>query len=126
MQSDLLVMDRSLWSTLAVQYAHDPARLEKLLAMVDLAADRLITPHLTIVLEAGLETCNRRIANKSNAEKELDALDATEAIHLRECQFYRWLGSQGQPVEFVEADSDDPEAVYCRVEAILRESIPKR
>jgi thymidylate kinase len=126
MQSDLLVMDRSLWSTLAVQYAHDPARLEKLLAMVDLAADRLITPHLTIVLEAGLETCNRRIANKSNAEKELDALDATEAIHLRECQFYRWLGSQGQPVEFVEADSDDPEAVYCRVEAILRESISKR
>ena len=33
-EAKLQIMDRSLWSTLAVHYAHDPARLETLLPML--------------------------------------------------------------------------------------------
>ena len=45
-------MDRSIWSTLAVHYATDPDRLERLMPLLELAADRLRIPNLTIVLEA--------------------------------------------------------------------------
>jgi pyruvate kinase/thymidylate kinase len=121
----LQVMDRSLWSTLAVHYAHDPARLERLLSLADLAADRLKVPNLTIVLEANLETCRRRIANKAEYEQELDAVGAAdEGISRREREFYHWLAAQGPKVVFVDANGDAPEEVYCRVEDIIRKSVP--
>jgi pyruvate kinase/thymidylate kinase len=119
------IMDRSLWSTLAVHYAHDPARLEQLLPLLDLAADRLKVPHLTIVLEASLDACNRRIALKTGAEQELDAAaGADAAFHERERQFYHWLAAQGPRVEFLDAESNDPEDIYRRAAEIIRQSFP--
>jgi thymidylate kinase len=121
----LQVMDRSLWSTLAVHYAHDPARLERLLPLLELAADRLIVPDLTIVLEASLNACRRRIARKTGHERELDAaVGADESFHQRERQFYHWLASHGPRVAFLDAETEDPEDVYRRAAEILRESFP--
>jgi pyruvate kinase/thymidylate kinase len=121
----LQVMDRSLWSTLAAHYAHDPARLERLLSLVELAADRLKVPNLTIVLEASPETCRRRIAGKAEYERELDAASgADEDSGRREREFYRWLAAQGPKVVFVDAEGDEPEEIYRRVEGVIRESLP--
>jgi pyruvate kinase/thymidylate kinase len=121
----LQMMDRSLWSTLAVHYAHDPARLERLMPLVELAADRLKVPDLTIVLEASHETCNRRIALKSGQEREWDeAAGADDCFHERERQFYHWLASEGSQVVFVDAESNDPEDVYRRTVEIIRKSFP--
>ena len=101
----LQVMDRSLWSTLAVHYAHDPARMETLLPLFELAADRLAVPDLTIVLEADAATCRQRIARKSAAEQEFDAASPSdEAFHLREREFYHWLSDQGLNVVFLDAN----------------------
>jgi pyruvate kinase/thymidylate kinase len=123
----LQVMDRSLWSTLAVHYAHDPARLERLLPLVELAADRLKTPDLTIVLEAGRDVCNRRIALKEGCQREWDqAVAADDGFHQRERQFYHWLAQQGPRVVFVDAESNDPEDVYRRAAEIIREAFPCR
>jgi pyruvate kinase/thymidylate kinase len=121
----LQVMDRSLWSTLAVHYAHDPARLETLLPLFELAADRLAVPDLTIVLEADAETCRQRIARKSGAEQELDAASPSdEAFHLREREFYRWLSGQGPKVVFLDVNEDSPEDVCRRAAQLICGALP--
>jgi pyruvate kinase/thymidylate kinase len=121
----LQVMDRSLWSTLAVHYAHDPARLETLLPLFALAADRLAVPDLTIVLEADARTCRQRIARKSGAEQEMDAASPSdEAFHLREREFYHRLSDQGLKVAFLDANDSTPEDVCLRAAQLVRGSIP--
>ncbi len=121
----LQVMDRSLWSTLAVHYAHEPARLETLLPLLELAADRLAVPDLTIVLEADAETCRQRIVRKSGAEQELDAASPSdEAFRLREREFYHALSDQGLKVVFLDANDGTPEDVCLRAAQLIRRSLP--
>ncbi|MGA2256125.1 MAG: pyruvate kinase [Thermoguttaceae bacterium] len=121
----LQVMDRSLWSTLAVHYAHDPARMETLLPLFELAADRLAVPELTLVLEADAATCRQRIARKSGAEQELDAASPSdEAFHLRERQFYHWLSDQGLNVVFLDTNSGTAEDVCRRAVQLICGSLP--
>jgi pyruvate kinase len=121
----LQVMDRSLYSTLAVHYAHDPARLETLLPLFALAADRLALPDLTIVLEADARTCRQRIARKSGAEQQLDAASpSNEAFRLREREFYQWLAGHGLKVVFLDANAGTPEDVCRRAAELIRGSLP--
>jgi thymidylate kinase len=122
-EAKLQIMDRSLWSTLAVHYAHDPARLETLLPMLNLAADRLAVPDLTIVLEADAETCRQRIARKPGAEQELDAASPSdEGFQLREREFYHRLSDQGLNVVFLDATQGTPQDVCCRAAELIRMS----
>ena len=57
----LVIMDRSIWSTLAVHAATDAERLERLLLMLEPIADEVRVPDLTLVLEASFATCQSRI-----------------------------------------------------------------
>jgi thymidylate kinase len=121
----LQVMDRCLWSTLAVHFAHDPQRLERLLPLLDLVADRMKVPDLTIVLEAKAATCRRRIAGKSGGEQALDAASPDDVDFCRrEREFYHWLAEQGANVVFLSADRGDPEDVCRRAADLIRESFP--
>jgi thymidylate kinase len=119
------LMDRSIWSTLAVHYAHDPSRLDVLLPLVDLMAGRVKAPDLTIVLEASPDTCGRRIAEKTHGERQFDhAAPASPDFFARERDFYHWLAGQWPKVTFIDADDCDAEGVFARAAAILRESLP--
>jgi thymidylate kinase len=117
----LIIMDRSLWSTLAVHGAESPARLEALLAMLRPVAEQIHAPDFTLVLEASFETCQSRIASKSGAARLLDELTATSAFHARERAFYRWLAGQRSEVLFVDANHDGPEKIAERASALIRE-----
>ena len=120
---DLKLMDRSLWSTLAVHYAHDPARLEVLLPMLELAAGHVKVPDLTIVLEASPASCLRRIARKSGHEQALDAASpATDVFQQREREFYHWLQAQWPVVAFIDTDDCEPETVCQKAADLIRES----
>jgi pyruvate kinase len=126
-QSDakLQVMDRGLWSTLAVHVARDPQRLECLLSLLDLAADRLRAPDLTIVLEASAATCRRRIAGKSGSERAFDDAGPKDGdFFRREREFYHWLAEQGAKVVFLSVDQSNPEDVCRRAAELIRESFP--
>src|SRR5215469_6034355 len=61
----LIIMDRSIWSTLAVHGAEKVERLQALLAILGPIAAQVQVPHLTLVLEASFATCQSRIANKT-------------------------------------------------------------
>jgi thymidylate kinase len=117
----LVIMDRSLWSTLAVHGAESPERLAALLAMLQPLAAQIHVPDFTLVLEASFETCQSRIARKSGAARLLDDLTANSAFHAREQEFYRWLARQRSEVVFLDANLDGPEKVAERASALIRE-----
>ena len=116
----LVIMDRCLWSTLAVHGAESPERLETLLAMIRPIAKELPVPHLALVLEASFATCQARIARKDTEASALDLLTASQLFHSREQEFYRWLSSQNPHVIFLNVDEEIPEAVTQKAIAALR------
>jgi thymidylate kinase len=117
----LVIMDRSLWSTLAVHSAESPERLEALLAMLRPVAAQIQVPDLTLVLEADFETCQSRIALKSGAARLLDDLTAVPAFHGREQEFYHWLAGQRSEVQFLDANPVGPENISKRASALIGE-----
>ncbi len=119
----VVIMDRSLWSTLAVHGAESPDRLEALLAMLRPVATQIQVPDLTIVLDASFETCQSRIARKSGTARLLDELTAAPAFHGREQEFYRWLARQRPEVLFLDANHDGPESIAQRASALVRDKV---
>jgi thymidylate kinase len=117
----LIVMDRSLWSTLAVHAAESPERLESILAMLRPIAAQIYVPDLTLVLDASFETCQTRIARKSGAARLLDNLTANAAFHAREQEFYRWLARQRPEFLFLDANEAAPEDLERQASALILE-----
>jgi len=123
-QDKLVVMDRSLWSTLAVHGAESAERLELLLAMLRPVAGQIRVPHLTLVLEASFTTCQSRIGNKTGTARALDELTANVAFHEREREFYHWLSRQRSEVRFLDVDRALPEAVAFQARNLIRQHAP--
>jgi thymidylate kinase len=117
----LVIMDRSIWSTLAVHGAESAGRLEALLSMLRPIAAEIHVPDLTVVLEASFQTCGARIARKSGAARLLDELTAAPDFHGREHEFYRWLARQRSEVLFLDANQIGPEQIAERAAALIRE-----
>jgi len=120
----VFVMDRSLWSTLAVHGADSPERLEFLLAMLRPVAGQIRVPHLTIVLEASITTCQSRIGKKTGTARVLDELTANAAFHAREQEFYRWLSRQRSEVRFLDVDQAAPDAVALQAHNLIHQHAP--
>jgi thymidylate kinase len=119
----LVIMDRSLWSTLAVQGAADSKRLGALLEMLRPIEQQVRVPQLTLVLEASFATCQSRIANKTGSARALDQLTATAQFHAREAAFYHWLGAQSDRIAFLDANAGIKE-VMAGALAIMRTKFP--
>jgi thymidylate kinase len=117
----LVIMDRSLWSTIAVHAADRPERLEALLGMLRPIAQQIQLPDLTLVLEASFETCQSRIANKSGTARVLDDLKANRTFHSREREFYHWLAGQRSEVLFLDVNQSSPETIAEQAAALISE-----
>jgi thymidylate kinase len=115
----LVIMDRCLWSTLAVHAAESIERLQALLAMLGPIASLVQIPQLTVVLEASFPTCQARIARKTADARALDELTARTEFHSREQLFYQWLMSQAPGMELVDVNELTPEQVADKVLALI-------
>ena len=120
----LIIMDRSLWSTLAVHGAESVERLAKLMAMLRPVAGEIRVPDFTLVLQASFATCQSRIARKSGCARVLDELTAHTGFHAREKEFYGWLGRQRPDVAFLDVDNVSPEVAAQNALALIRGRIP--
>lgn len=107
----VVIMDRCLWSTLAVHAAEEVERLRALVSLLEPIARQIRVPQLTIVLEASFETCQSRIARKSGTARALDELTANPGFHERECRFYCWLAAQNKSVRFLDVNEPSIEEV---------------
>jgi thymidylate kinase len=116
----LVIMDRSLWSTLAVHAAENVDRLQLLIGMLRPIASLIQIPQLTIVLEASFETCQARIAKKPAEARALDALTARIEFHTREQAFYHWLMGQAPNIEFLDVDAAAPHDAARKAMTLLR------
>ncbi len=116
----LVIMDRSLWSTLAVHAAERIQRLGAILTMLRPIATEIRVPDLTLVLEASFETCQTRISQKVGVARALDALTATQGFYNREREFYRWLGRQVPTVRFLNVDTLRAEEALTAALALVR------
>ena len=120
----LVIMDRCLWSTLAVHGAEELPRLRALLAMLRPIAGEITVPHLTLVLEASFATCRARIAKKkSPSARALDGLTADPEFHARERDFYRWLGAQAPGVIFLRVDNANEKEVADKAVALIKRGL---
>jgi thymidylate kinase len=115
-----ILMDRSIWSTLAVHAATDPRRLDALAAILRPIADCVEIPARTLVLEASFATCQTRMANKSGIARALDELTANKLFHAREREFYRWLGRRAPGVEFLNVDDLTADQVAERAAKLIK------
>jgi thymidylate kinase len=120
----LVIMDRSIWSTLAVHAAENTTRLEALLTMLWPVSTQIHVPDVTIVLEASFETCQARIARKTGAARLLDDLTSNPGFHAREQEFYRWLARQRPETLFLDANHAGPETLAEEASALIRERRP--
>jgi thymidylate kinase len=120
----MVILDRSLWSTLAVHAATSRERIEALLAMLNPVARDIRVPDLTLVLEASFETCQARIARKTGTARALDELTANAPFHSRERGFYRWLGRHQAAIQFLDVNHRDPRQAVEAACALIRESAP--
>jgi thymidylate kinase len=121
----LVIMDRCLWSTLAVHAAESSSRLQALIAMLQPIADQIRIPQMTLVLEASFDTCQSRISLKSGTARALDQLTATARFHAHERAFYRWLAGQTPTVTFLDTDLLTADQVADRTLAELGKKIPE-
>jgi thymidylate kinase len=119
----LVIMDRCLWSTLAVHAAENVKRLETLIAMLRPIAQDIQLPSLTIVLEASFAACQSRIAKKSGTDRALDELTANAAFHAREREFYQWLGQHNPSVVFLDADRPTADEVASKALALVNSKL---
>jgi thymidylate kinase len=87
-------------------------------------AAQIRVPHLTLVLEASLTTCQSRIGKKTGTARALDELTANVTFHEREQEFYRWLGRQRSEVRFLDVNQAPPEAVALQARNLIRQHAP--
>ena len=119
-----VIMDRCLWSTLAVHAAADTEHLRSLIDMLRPIAARVHIPHLTLVLEASFGTCQSRISKKTGTARALDELTANSQFHAKEAEFYRWLGDQSSSIVFVDANRAGADQVAQNALALVQARIP--
>jgi len=91
---NIIIFDRSIWSTLSVQASDNPKNLKPLVDIVFNLEDINIEPDFTIILRANYETCRDRISKKSTDEQNLDELVNRKEFYQKEDQFYNWLTFQ--------------------------------
>lgn len=121
-----ICLDRSLWSTLAVQVGHDPKRLDQLMPMLELMAGHVCVPNKTVVLTASPETLLRRVSEKERSERIFDELTQNYDYWEQESAFYYWLQEAvaeiGLPqfqVEIVNTDNLSPDEVVECVDKLI-------
>lgn len=85
------VLDRSYWSTLAVNWDKDKNSISKLIQVIVDGKEFLPVPDIIIILTADYLECMNRIKRKKNVlEKDLDSV-VDENYYNKEKNFYDWL-----------------------------------
>lgn len=120
-KKDFIILDRSIWSTLAAAYSKDTETFDLLVDLLVLLQDKIRIPDRVIMLRASFETCFSRIMTKGEG-KEFDK-DSKRDFELKS-RFYDLLAQSGYPVDFVDTDGKSAEEVLNIVSDLLPEPRP--
>lgn len=88
-----VVMDRSLWSTIALSYARYPDLAQDITNLFSSIAKYIPIPDIVYVLDVPYEICRERIAQRSRDAQRFDIMPMED--YRRHMDFYYWLDKQG-------------------------------
>lgn len=94
-QSDTIenvVMDRSLWSTIAINYAKHPEKVHDIINIFASISQYIPLPDVVYVLDVPYEVCRERIRERAKEVQRFDAMPIEE--YNRHMEFYYWLEKQ--------------------------------
>lgn len=117
---NIIIFDRSIWSTLSVQACENPKNLKPLVDIVFNLKNINIEPDITIILRANYETCRDRISKKSTDEQKLDELVNRKEFYQKEDQFYDWLTFQRENIINIDVNRIDELSLSEKVIEIIR------
>lgn len=102
------VLDRSYWSTLAVNWEKGKSNIDMLLQIIKDGKEFLPIPDIIIILTADYSECMSRIKGKnSQLEKDLDSV-VDEKYYNKEQNFYYWLcGNKDKKTEVIKIDTNN-------------------
>lgn len=115
---DFVILDRSIWSTVASAYSKDQKTASVLMSMLQLLNDKIRIPDRVIVLKASFESCLERIRTKCEGQ-EFDK-DTKRDFEMKS-EFYDVLAQSGYPVTFVRTDGNTAEDTFAMVSKIISE-----
>ena len=87
-----VVMDRSLWSTVALNWAQTPQVAQDVLNLFGSVVAYLPIPEKAYVLDVPYEVCRERVLNRSNVAQKYDDMPYSE--FQRHMEFYYWLAEK--------------------------------
>jgi pyruvate kinase len=125
LEENIVILDRSVWSTLSVHASDSPQKLKKIIDVVYLVPELKIEPDITIILRATYKTCRSRIKNKSENEQELDELVNSKKFYQRENQFYNWLTFQRDKIINIEVNDMERDEIFRKTVQIIMEAHDK-
>lgn len=116
--SDIIISDRSVWSSMVVHYKQNPQCLQQLCSMLALLAPHIEFPRKIIVLNPGFEIARKRINQKNQTDRELDnLLPQKREVYDNEIEFFYWLQKLSLNIVFVDTSADEATVT----EAVLKE-----
>ena len=119
-ESEMVIYDRSVWSSIVVHYKRNANLLPELCNLLELVAPYIDFPKHVIVLDAGYDNTIFRISKKDVETMNMDlALKPCEESYIMEMDFFLWLKDIGLDITFIDA-SDDSETVESRVLKLIK------
>lgn len=104
--SDLFVQDRSLWSTVAINWVKDSGCAQEVLNIFTSIYQYIPLPGHIFILDVSYETCIERIKNRPESLRKFDIV--SEKAFNRNMDFYLWLCSQNVGAELIPAEGKSP------------------
>ncbi|MPQ42507.1 deoxynucleoside kinase [Clostridium tarantellae] len=104
---EVVVLDRSYWSTLAVIWDRNEKDKNKILNIFSDGRKFLPVPDIIFILKASYETCNERINSKNTKDKNLDKV-VNKKYYDKEKNFYNWLiQNKDEKTTIISIDTDN-------------------
>ncbi len=93
-----VVMDRSLWSTVAMSYVRSPEKAQDVINMFDSLAHYMPIPEIVYLLDVPYSECRNRILRRDTSTLNDNMSEETYNRHM---EFYYWLSTQNVGVHII-------------------------
>lgn len=100
--SYIFIQDRSLWSTVAINWVKNTGCAQTALDIFAVIHQYLPIPSRVFVLDVSYKTCISRIRSRDISEQKFDVMPLEEYNRNRE--FYNWLSIKDAGVEILKTD----------------------
>lgn len=106
------LQDRSLWSTVAINWVKDTGHAQEIINIFASIHPYIPLPGHIFILDVSFEICMERIRRRPEILRKFDITRKKE--FMRNLDFYNWLCTQNVGAELIPADDKNPSQL-CKV-----------